>query len=121
MKRYSFFHPSAFASVLEGAKYLSVGPFLDTFQEDSERGPGFRVKVMYPNGYGISAVKHEFLHEYYAWDDWEVAIIHQNGDYDEDIGFAPYYLDYDTPITDDVECYLSDEDVVRICEQVRKL
>ncbi len=62
-------------------------------------------RVTYPNGYGVSIIKDCCS---YGWQDdlWELAILKD----DE--------LCYDTWITEDVCGYLTEEDVVAICDDV---
>lgn len=76
---------------------------------------GISYRFRFPNGYGASVVKHmgSYGHEN---DLWELAVIKFNdaipGDFD---------LVYDTPITPDVEGYLTDEVVRNLLERIKVL
>jgi hypothetical protein len=71
---------------------------------DESYGPnGVYTKVWFPNGYGVSIVRHNFSYGHRSGL-YEMAIITGNDD--------NFELKYDTPITDDVLGYL---------EQVSKL
>lgn len=74
---------------------------------------GFQWRVLYPNGYGFSAVKHEFSYGHEC-DLWELAVLckTENG---------AWKLSYDTPITDDVLGWLSEEELVAAAEEIRSL
>ncbi len=64
--------------------------------------------MCFPNGFGASIVKHSW--SYGCEDDlFEVAVLFEGG------------ICYRTPITNDVVGYLTDEDVVRICERISVL
>ena len=72
---------------------------------------GVQAILFFPNGYGISVVRN-------AWslttaNTWEIAII--KGDEND------YDLCFDTPITDDVIGYCSEEDVSNIMKQIQDL
>jgi hypothetical protein len=66
-------------------------------------------RVKFDNGYGASVVSHEYS---YGGKDglYELAVLDEDGD-----------LTYDTPVTNDVEGYLTPEDVTRLLEQIQKL
>ena len=66
---------------------------------------GLAYTVYYPNGYGASIIK--FSGSYGGTDDlWEVAVL-KDGE-----------LCYDTPITDDVLGYITEEEVVTACDEI---
>ena len=75
--------------------------------------PGVQYVFRFENNYGASVVKH--LGSYgYDQDLWELAVIQ----FDED---GKCDLTYDTPITDDVEGYLTDEDVRNLLARIKEL
>jgi hypothetical protein len=67
----------------------------------------------FDNNYGASVVRHDFS---YGGNDglWELAVIKY-----EDNG--SWNLTYDTPITDDVLGYLTEEEIDEILEQIKAL
>jgi hypothetical protein len=70
---------------------------------------GIRARIIFENGYGASVVKGEYT---YGGKDglYELAVLDKEGK-----------LTYETPITDDVEGYLSENDVTRLMEQIQNL
>jgi hypothetical protein len=66
-------------------------------------------RIQFDNGYGASVVKHDFS---YGGKDglYELAVIDTKGD-----------LTYSTPVTNDVEGYLSEDDVTKLLEQIQQL
>ena len=70
---------------------------------------GIISRISFDNGYGASVVKGPMS---YGGDRglYELAVLDSNGD-----------LTYDTPVTSDVEGYLSEEDVTKLLEQIQKL
>jgi len=73
---------------------------------------GVQGLAFFPNGYGVSVVKHKFSYGYHD-DLWELAVL--RGKFDK------YELAYDTPITDDVLGYLTDEAVDDVMRQIQEL
>lgn len=72
-------------------------------------GIGQQCIVQFPNGYGASIVKGE--HTYGGRDGlYEIAIFSKDGQ-----------ITYDTPITDDVLGYLSEEDVEKTLTDIKNL
>jgi hypothetical protein len=69
---------------------------------------GVQSRIQFENGYGASVVKHEFS---YGGKDglYELAVI--KGD----------NLCYDTPVTSDVEGYLSEDEVTELLKQIQEL
>lgn len=82
-----------------------------TFNSQSLNG-GIQYKNFYPNGYGVSIVKHSFS---YGGDRglWELAVLKGTE--------SNWNLCYTTEITDDVIGYLSEEQVNEICDRVQNL
>lgn len=76
---------------------------------------GKQVIARFPNGYGASVVRHDFSYGGSAGK-WELAVISFTGE-----GPRDFDLVYDTPITDDVIGWLSEEQAVEICEQIARL
>jgi hypothetical protein len=78
------------------------------FKNDEQRGL-IAARVMFNNGYGVSVVKGEYT---YGGKDglYELAVLGKDGK-----------LTYETPVTDDVEGYLSEDDVTRLLEQIQNL
>ena len=70
---------------------------------------GVRRKYTFDNGYGASVVRHRYS---YGADEglWELAVIGPDG-----------HLVYDTPITEDVEGHLTEEDVDALLERIAAL
>lgn len=72
------------------------------------RDGGIGYRVGYPNGYSASIIK--LPYSYGNEDDlWEVAVLWNDS------------LCYDTPITDDVCGYLTEEEVIAVCDQIYRL
>jgi hypothetical protein len=69
---------------------------------------GVQSRVLFENGYGASVVKHEYS---YGGRDglYELAVIKDDN------------LCYDTPVTSDVEGYLSEDDVTELLKQIQEL
>ena len=70
---------------------------------------GIQYKASFPNGYGASIVCHPFS---YGNEEglWELAVLNKEGN-----------ICYDTPITNDVLGWLTDEDVNIILDQIAAL
>ena len=88
----------------------------DEFKEyefESKVTDGIRHAFMFPNGYGASVVKHKFSYGYED-DLFELAVIKNYDDGD-------YHLCYETPITDDVLGYLTNDDVLKTLKQIKEL
>lgn len=70
---------------------------------------GIMSRIEFENGYGASVVKGEYT---YGGKDglYELAVLNSNGD-----------LTYDTPVTSDVEGYLTEDDVTKLLEQIQLL
>jgi hypothetical protein len=78
------------------------------FKQDNERGLS-AAKVVFENGYGASVVIGE--HTYGGRDGlYELAVLGKNGK-----------LAYDTPITDDVEGYLTQQEVTDLMKLIQEL
>lgn len=78
------------------------------FKQDIQRGLN-AARIMFDNGYGASVVVGPYT---YGGEDglYELGVLGSNGK-----------LTYDTPVTDDVEGYLSEDDVTRLLEQIQNL
>jgi len=76
--------------------------------KDHQMGNGTQVLFEFVNGYGASIIRHEFS---YGSEDgrWELAVLK-----DDD-------LCYDTPITDNVIGYLTEDEVIPILAQIAAL
>jgi hypothetical protein len=77
--------------------------------EDAPFQIGVKCRIMFENGYGVSVVSHTYS---YGGKDglFEVAVLGKDGD-----------LTYDTPVTNDVVGYLTEEDVTDVMKQVQEL
>jgi hypothetical protein len=72
-------------------------------------GSGIISRIKFDNGYGASVVKGP--HTYGGDQDlYELAVLDNNDD-----------LTYDTPVTSDVEGYLTEEDVTILLKQIQNL
>jgi hypothetical protein len=78
------------------------------FKQDIQRGLN-AARIMFDNGYGASVIIGPYT---YGGEDglYELAVLGSDGK-----------LTYDTPVTDDVEGYLSENDVTKLLEQIQKL
>ena len=98
MANFSSLSPKTVLSIMEGSITFVKKPH----PLDAE---GWSYRVYYPNGYGASIIK--FKGSYGHLDDlWEVAVLLDDK------------LCYDTPITDDVLGYLTEEEVVAVCNDI---
>jgi hypothetical protein len=79
------------------------------FKQDIQRGLN-AARIMFDNGYGASVVIGPYT---YGGEDglYELAVI---------LG-SDGKLTYDTPVTDDVEGYLTEDDVTKLLEQIQNL
>jgi hypothetical protein len=78
------------------------------FKDDKQRGLS-AARIMFDNGYGASVVKGE--HTYGGKDGlYELGVLGKDGK-----------LCYDTPITEDVEGYLTEEGVTEFLKQIQSL
>jgi hypothetical protein len=70
---------------------------------------GIISRISFDNGYGASIVKSPMS---YGGKNglYELAVLDSNGE-----------LTYDTPVTNDVEGYLNEEDITKLLEQIQKL
>ena len=78
------------------------------FKQDMLRGLN-AARIMFDNGYGASVVVGPYT---YGGEDglYELAVLDSNGE-----------LTYETPVTSDVEGWLSEDDVTKLLEQIQKL
>jgi hypothetical protein len=78
------------------------------FKQDIQRGLN-AARVIFDNGYGASIVTGP--HTYGGKDGlYELAVLGKDG-----------RLTYETPVTDDVEGYLTEDDVTKLLEQIQSL
>ena len=70
---------------------------------------GIQARIHFENGYGVSVVSHTYS---YGGRDglFEIAVLDKDGN-----------LTYDTPVTNDVIGYLTEEDVTDVMKQVQEL
>jgi hypothetical protein len=70
---------------------------------------GKKARMDFENGYGVSVVSHTYS---YGGKDglFEIAVLDKDGN-----------LTYDTPVTNDVIGYLTEEDVTDVLKQVQEL
>lgn len=73
--------------------------------------PGLNYKFIFPNGYGASVIKNvaSYGHEK---DLFELAVLKKVND-------EKYILCYDTPFTDDVIGYLTNDDILELLEEIK--
>jgi len=79
------------------------------FKELDSFYKGVQCRIQFDNGYGASVVKHEYS---YGGKDglYELAVLDSDG-----------HLTYETSVTDDVEGYLTENEVTKLLEQIQKL
>ena len=78
------------------------------FKQDMQRGLN-AARVMFNNGYGVSVIIGP--HTYGGEDGlYELGVLGKDGK-----------LTYDTPVTDDVKGYLSEEGVTQLLKQIQNL
>ena len=91
--------------------YEGFDAYLLSKRFDNELG-GIMYRFKFRNNYRASVVKHKYS---YGSDKdlWELAVIRFRGD--------DWELDYDTPITSDVEGYLTDKKVRALLHRIKDL
>lgn len=77
--------------------------------EETHLHGGIKYKFKFSNGFGASVVRHDFSYGNKVGL-WELAVLGEDGG-----------ITYETPITDDVLGYLTEEDVKSELERIRKL
>ena len=79
------------------------------FKEHPNKMGGVVARITFENGYGASIAQTPFS---YGGDEglYELAVLDSNGQ-----------LTYSTPVTDDVEGRLTEDDVTKLLEQIQKL
>lgn len=94
---------------------LEVGEFADNVILRRDLNGGEQTVFRFDNGLGASVVQHEFS---YGGDrgEFELAVVEFFGDESTD-----YAITYDTPITDDVCGYLSNDVVFDLLSDIRSL
>ena len=99
MTNYTNLSPATIAAICKNAVFCRSEAIFN----------GFQWVVGYPNGWSFDVVKHTY--SYGQKDDlWELAVFDSHEE-----------LRYDTPITDDVIGWLSEEEIVAIAQQVAAL
>ena len=88
-------------------------PMIDIFRQKLIDGVQYLFK--FENGYGASVVKHWCSYGYRE-DLWELGVL-----YFESENPVKYHLSYNTPITDDVIGYLTDEEVRELLGRIKAL
>lgn len=83
--------------------------FKDLEFKKLKRFIGVQAVVMFENGYGASVVRHQYSYGYEAGL-YELAVLNGKG-----------CITYDTPITDDVCGYLTENEVSSILKQIQEL
>ena len=84
-----------------------------------ELNEGTQHIFLYDNGFGASVVKHQF--SYGGSNDlWELAVLQYDGVGNKD-EYHSWPITYNTPITDDVEGNLRDQDVQRLLTRIKRL
>lgn len=75
---------------------------------------GVQYRFRFDNRYGASVIKHKYS---YGSDDdlWELAVLFYS------VVCPKGEITYDTPITEDVEGYLTDEEVRNLLAQIKEL
>ena len=74
---------------------------------------GVQYLFRFDNGYGASVVKHDGSYGHGS-DLWELAVIYFEGE-------SAWHLTYSTPITNDVEGWLTDEEVRKLLQKIKDL
>ena len=90
----------------------SLNKFVVSNDTHSTRMGGVHTIIKFPNDYGASVVR---VYGSYGFDQglWEMAVIRFEG--------KGWSITYDTPITNDVLGYLSENDVVTHLQDIQKL
>jgi hypothetical protein len=80
-------------------------------------GDGLSGKIFFDNGYGVSVVRFKIYDRYSSYtnneNEWELAILFGNE--------KKWELTYNTPITNDVIGWLSEDEVTDIMKKVQEL
>lgn len=78
-------------------------------RKDGDFDSGVQAQIEFPNGYGASVIRGRFS---YGGDQglYELAVLNAHGD-----------LTYDTPVTDDVEGYCSEQRITELLQQIAAL
>ena len=84
-------------------------------------GESYNHQFKFENGYGASVIKH-FGSYGYEDDLFELAVLKFHSEDEEGIGVGGVWeLCYDTPITNNVEGYLTNDEVLKLLEQIKQL
>ena len=92
---------------------LNCGGFAQYLNKEELLYGGIQYVFGFENNYGASVIKHNGSYGYHD-DLWELAVIKFDNDGDWD-------LCYDTDITNDVEGWLTDNDVVDLLRRIQEL
>lgn len=74
---------------------------------------GVHYVFRFQNGYGASVIKHPYSYGHEE-DLWELAVIEHCDD-------GKWHIVYETPITDDVIGYQTDEEIVELLQSIKEL
>jgi hypothetical protein len=91
-------------------KLIKMKTFKDlVFKEHPNHLGGVQATIYFDNGYGASIVSTPYT---YGGKEglYELAVFGKNG-----------HITYDTPVTNDVEGYLSEDDVTNLLEKIQQL
>lgn len=102
MTTYTNFSEATITRIIEGATEVTPKRAID----------GLQWVVFYPSGYGFSAVKHMGSYGG-SLDLWELAVIREDS--------TGWDIVYDSPITNDVLGFLSEDEVAAVAEEIRSL
>lgn len=96
---------------------LKVDGFLEHLIYTKPINNGIQCVFRFENTYGASVVKHDFSYGH-ELDLWELAVIKFE---DDNKWNEHWYLNYDTPITNDVIGWLTNEVVLNLLQQIKEL
>ncbi|MGC8362932.1 hypothetical protein ACSHUI_00460 [Bacillus subtilis] len=88
----------------------------DYLVKSHEHIGGLRGVYRFPNNYGASVVAGGLVTAYRGNYYLELAVLRFHSEDDED-----FSLDYDTPITDDIMIFDSEEELIRTLEAIKEL
>ena len=97
--------------------FLKVDGFVGNVKYTEECFDGIRLVFRFENNYGASVVKNSYSYGHEK-DLWELAVIKFRSDC---VCNYCWELNYDTPITNDVIGYLTNDEVLEILKQIKEL